>query len=288
MELIPKTSRWYRRLEKLNSIVLTFFSGYNKNLVGTYWFDRVTNFGDLLSPLLLKKYGLVPFRVHYKGQAQLICVGSVLDDLPQDYNGFILGSGLINDTARPFSQARILAVRGELTRQRTGAPASTILGDPGLLAEKLLAARQPKQYRVGIVPHYVDKDDPRVEMLRARLQNDLLVIDVQRGPAAVFADIDRCEYILSSSLHGLISADAFGIPNAWLVLSGKLRGNDFKFHDYYSAFGGQARPCRPTGEESLADLIAMTHPVSGEIGAVKQNLDRAFQQLKQALLSRRA
>jgi len=288
MELNPKTRRWYRRLEKLNSLVLTFFSGYNKNLVGMYWFDRITNFGDLLSPLLLKKYGLIPFRVHAKGQAQLICVGSVLDDLPQDYSGFILGSGLINDTIRPYSQARILAVRGELTRQRTGAPAGTILGDPGLLAEKLLDARQPKQYRVGIVPHYVDKDDPRVAMLRARLQDDLLVIDVQRSPAAVIADIDRCEYILSSSLHGLISADALGIPNAWLVLSGKLRGNDFKFHDYYSAFGGQAQSCRPTGEESLADLIAMTHPVSGEISAVKQNLDRAFQQLKQALLSRRA
>ena len=37
---------------------------------------------------------------------------------------------------------------------------------------------------------------------------------------------------MSSSLHGLIAADAYGIPNARINLTGRLVGGDFKFEDY--------------------------------------------------------
>jgi hypothetical protein len=47
--------------------------------------------------------------------------------------------------------------------------------------------------------------------------------------------------VLSSSLHGLIAADALGVPNAWIGLSDALRGGDFKFRDYYGVFG--IEPC---------------------------------------------
>jgi pyruvyltransferase len=40
--------------------------------------------------------------------------------------------------------------------------------------------------------------------------------------------------ILSSSLHGLILADAYEIPNKRLVIGNRLLGSDFKFMDYYS------------------------------------------------------
>jgi hypothetical protein len=38
-------------------------------------------------------------------------------------------------------------------------------------------------------------------------------------------------------LHGLVLADAIGIPNVWTLLSeNKVVGHGFKFRDYYSAF----------------------------------------------------
>ena len=46
-----------------------------------------------------------------------------------------------------------------------------------------------------------------------------------------------CETIASSSLHGLIAADSFHIPNLWIKLSNRIIGNDFKYHDYYSSYG---------------------------------------------------
>jgi hypothetical protein len=38
-------------------------------------------------------------------------------------------------------------------------------------------------------------------------------------------------------MHGLISADSLGIPNIRMILGGNITGGDYKFDDYYSAFG---------------------------------------------------
>ena len=38
-------------------------------------------------------------------------------------------------------------------------------------------------------------------------------------------------------MHGLIVADALGIPNIRMILSDKITGGDYKYDDYYSAFG---------------------------------------------------
>lgn len=46
-----------------------------------------------------------------------------------------------------------------------------------------------------------------------------------------------CKCILSSSLHGLIVADSFNIPNRWISLSESslLEKQNFKYLDYYSS-----------------------------------------------------
>ena len=46
--------------------------------------------------------------------------------------------------------------------------------------------------------------------------------------------ICSCRYIISSSLHGLILSDAYGIPNLWIRISDRVKGGDCKFLDYFS------------------------------------------------------
>ena len=47
-------------------------------------------------------------------------------------------------------------------------------------------------------------------------------------------DVCRCEKIYSSSLHGIVCANAYGIPVERIKLGDKMIGGDFKFNDYQS------------------------------------------------------
>jgi pyruvyltransferase len=252
-----------------------------------YWYDTVVNFGDLLTPTLLKKHDISP--VWYPlDKAKIVVVGSILHILPENFSGFIVGAGLFKDVPIKFPHAKILAVRGNLTKSIIDAPASTVMGDPGLLADTLIETRQKKQFTLGIVPHYVDKSDERIQKIFDRYKNEILIIDVQRKPADVISDIDRCEHIISSSLHGMIVADSLGIPNTWTILSDKVRGGGFKFYDYASAFGMKYDPQYLTGNESMTELVSMTHKVAGGVPDIKHKLASVFSNLKHVLSQKQA
>jgi hypothetical protein len=60
------------------------------------------------------------------------------------------------------------------------------------------------------------------------------LIDVSRPPWEVIRQIGRCRIVLSQSLHGLIVADAFNIPNLWIAPAQHMQGGDYKFMDYFS------------------------------------------------------
>lgn len=253
-----------------------------EQVVYTYWFNRRVNFGDLLTPALLDYYGISP--VHTSAnKAGLVMVGSVLQGLPETFSGRILGSGLLQDTKRRFPNAKIMALRGELTRDRIGAYPSTPLGDPGVVADVLLPQRHYKNYVLGLVPHFKDKGDERIKNLRRRYGDKVLAIDVQRNPIDVIEDIDKCEHIISSSLHGIIVADSLGIPNAWAALSKAVVGDGFKFYDYGSAFGKDYKPIGLNGFETLSMLVNETHKVNDNINEVKDRIKTVLSNLSSVL-----
>jgi len=161
-----------------------------------------------------------------------------------------------------------------------------VLGDPGLLVAKLLKHRQSKRHVLGLIPHYVDKADVHLENISRRYPKEIRLIDVQRNPLVVISEIDRCEFIISSSLHGLVAADALGIPNAWMVLSDKVIGKGFKFFDYASAFGLTPKPVFLTGNESPFALIKMTRPIPDAVRHRTQELDDIFRQLRSEFVKR--
>ena len=62
-------------------------------------------------------------------------------------------------------------------------------------------------------------------------------IDIKAPVIEFLNQVASCDFIFSSSLHGLIAADSLGIPNKWVKFSDLVLGNGYKFKDYYSVFG---------------------------------------------------
>jgi len=275
-----------KRLDHLATIIEGTIKG---SLVNAYWGGGPSNLGDFLPPILLEYYGLKPIKTPKKNidTTEILTIGSILDLVSQDYSGYVVGSGLMYDADRHFPSAKILAVRGALTRDRVGAPKDTPLGDPGLLVPKIYKKRKLKIYTLGLVPHYVDKHDERIREIFDRYPDKIKIIDIQQKPENAISDIDQCEFILSSSLHGLITADSLGIPGGWILLSDKVAGEGFKFRDYSSAFGMSIEPKSLTGKESIAELIGFTRMVDERVYEVQRSLDIVFKNLSNEIRNNR-
>lgn len=253
--MIPYRLKKYAKVTSTKIKMLT-----SRKPITTFWWDDVVNFGDLLTPYLLRKYGFTPIKVS-KEDAQLLGVGSILQSLHETYNGIILGSGLIEEKRVSFPNAKILAVRGELTRDLIGAPVDTILGDPGLLAAIHYKDRPSVVFKYGIVPHYIDQPSLGLRAIQKKIGESALMIDVKRRPEEVFYDIARCEMIISSSLHGIIIAHSMNKHAAWIVLSDNVHGDGFKFSDYSSSLKIKIPPVFINDEESIDDIFqSMVRP----------------------------
>lgn len=205
--------------------------------MNVYFWRGKKNFGDLLTPLLLKKFTRLESTWSEPSQADLVGTGSVLEHLPQDFKGVIAGAGKLHEKTKvKFSWARILALRGPLTAK--GVKGNFVLADPGLLADELVEA-EDKQYDLGLVPHWTDtilEKNPVFKKYRPK------IIRVNDDPLHVIAEIGRCKKIVSSSLHGIILADAFGIPRRIeiaprLMSHPQQEGALFKWKDYSASLG---------------------------------------------------
>jgi pyruvyltransferase len=205
--------------------------------VKAFYWKTVPNFGDLLTPLLLKRFSRIDSEWAKPQDAQIVVAGSVLDLLPPDWTGIVAGAGKLHEeTKLALPSSRILALRGPLTAR--GLRGDFVIGDPGLLADELVPL-PVKKYNLGIVPHWTDtvlENDPRFTKYNPK------IIRVRDDPLKVITEIGECRKIVSSSLHGIILADAFGIPRrieiAPRMLSHpKQEGGLFKWHDYSASLG---------------------------------------------------
>ncbi len=197
------------------------------------------NFGDWLSVQICAHLAKRPI-IHAKpSQCDLMAIGSILERARAGWfhkRIHVWGSGYKKAFTPKRAKHHYHAVRGQFTAECLGLNLSDIiLGDPGLLAPLLVPAPHKKQFSLGLVPHYVDQTHPALATFLTAHPNTKL-IDVFAPVETVLQDIASCDMIAASSLHGLIVADAYHIPNVWLKLSDLLVGGDFKFKDYYSAF----------------------------------------------------
>lgn len=205
-----------------------------------YWREQ-KNWGDFLAPLLLERFAGIKSEWSPVCQAQIATVGSVLEHIPPLWPGIILGSGKLYENSRLHLHTgtmTILALRGPLTARQCPA-GDYALGDPGLLASDLISDPEPdKLYDLGIVPHWSDQAlTQRPEFYSSRWVTRVICPD--RPPLEVITDISHCQKIVTSSLHGMILADSFGIPRRLEIPAswGPEEGGTFKHRDYCESLG---------------------------------------------------
>ena len=203
------------------------------------------NFGDDINRILVENLfnkTVIPFKFSLIGNAlnkdKFMCIGSVITMFDLS-NTIVWGTGVLSSQFSLIGKPKkVYAVRGPLTRQcliERGIDCPEVYGDPALLLPRIYSPTVEKKYRLGIIAHYLDHKDLRLQNLIERYKSDVLFIDVVNyGKWKEFINkILSCEFIISSSLHGLIISDAYEVPNYWCQIKFEMDDDGFKFRDYF-------------------------------------------------------
>ncbi|MBS1673592.1 MAG: polysaccharide pyruvyl transferase family protein [Actinobacteria bacterium] len=245
-------------------------------VVPAFWWDGHPNFGDDMTPWLLPHYGVIPiFRA--AESATFAGVGSILEFLPSSFAGVIWGSGLMEEREHPLPDARLLAVRGPLTAELIGARDPVTFGDPGLLVRRVLP--RPRVCRqVAIVPHGHHRAHEGLRRLVRQAGDRVRVVNVHQGAGSAVREIAASSVVFTTSLHGLITADAYGIPVVWTSLEPSLTGGDFKFRDYEAVMTpGSSRFIDADADLSVDDIVRHARAVdAARVDEVCRGLERAL------------
>jgi pyruvyltransferase len=193
------------------------------------------NFGDDLNPYIFEYLsGRKPEHVKEDSNEDCyILIGSILNWSKS--NNICWGAGFAYDCGDIGLKGKIELVRGPFSRKvvlNNGLGCQDeYFGDPAILISQFYKPRIDKKYKLGILPHIVDYD-------RVIVNNpDIIKINLKQNYKTIINQILSCEKVISSSLHGLIVADAYEIPSAWVEFSDNVIGGGFKFLDYYKSIG---------------------------------------------------
>jgi len=194
-------------------------------MIRIYQCDGNKNVGDTLTkPLVENILNTKTQNVSANSSSKLLGVGSIISWALHE-NDIIWGSGLIQNDKYKIPQCRILALRGKLTAKNIDIDCE-IFSDPAILLPIIYNPQIEKQHKLGIIEHYIDQ---------GLYNGSGFKINVIQNWKTFVDQIKSCDSILSSSLHGLIISEAYGIPCQRMILSDNITGGDFKFLDYLSA-----------------------------------------------------
>ena len=245
-----------------------------------FWTDQ-KNFGDELSSSVVEWLSGFPVRSQRSGRLpRLFAVGSILEKArngdvawgagihPVFYDKFWTRANFgwkkrLFYRVRPY-QVATLAVRGPLTRDALlfrGAECPEVFGDPGILLPLIYPKQHNPIRKVGLIPHYSDKAWFQ--------QRGIEFIDVAQRWQQVVDRIMESELVISTSLHGIIVAEAYGVPAIWLR---KPSSEGFmKYADYY--LGSNRVPCPVYSYEEALKKRAAPPP---DFSEQRTNLMAAF------------
>lgn len=208
-------------------------------------FVPFSNFGDTSVPYMLKKLNIPFIFTHHTVENKILMTGSILG-VGNRKNTIVWGTGIMDNKTVPLKNSIYKAVRGYRTLNKLkehGIDTSNVaLGDPAMLLSRIYKKENiEKKYKLGIIPHIVDYTfvSNYVNNNKDKFKNTI-IIDPNTNVSKIEKFIDQvneCEKIVSTCLHGIICAHSYGIKAAWMRVSDKLAGDDVKFYDHFESVG---------------------------------------------------
>ncbi|MEM9762206.1 MAG: polysaccharide pyruvyl transferase family protein [Pseudomonadota bacterium] len=264
--------------------------------------DGFANVGDALSAVVVAALAGVPVR-HTAARSpheRLAAVGTIGHSLKGGHV-HLWGTGL-DASLHPEREGRwsrpadtrfsVHATRGPETAstlRRNGIAAPEVFGDPVYLLPRLWPLDDVERtYDLGIVLHLSELDEktpagrPKAEYRRyavpESLSGSVRIINMYAESSLTafrdkIAEIVSCRRILSTSLHGLVIADAYGIPSSWygffnrglqrvdlLDLESRI---DHRMRDLYGGLGWYEAPVYATPRHEETDFDAAIAAIDG-------------------------
>lgn len=231
-------------------------------------FPRPHNLGDALSPFIVRKVleELKPDGGVPDESKKLFAIGSILNHA---HTGDVVwGSGVNGKksiSSHEFSELDVRAVRGPNTKkflEGMGVKTPDVFGDPGVLISRYIKPDVVQDRSELFIPHFSEG--------RVRRPGIDTVHTIGEDFRSFANEICRSEIVYSSSLHGLIIAESYGIKAILTEIA--PTENIFKYEDYYLGTGRSVFPVASSIEEARG----MVPPELPDVEAVQNRLLEAF------------
>jgi pyruvyltransferase len=194
------------------------------------------NLGDSLSAVLVS--ALSGRRVHHvdfnRPETKLVAVGSIAHAV-HGGEAVIWGSGVsirggVLARSVPRTHYDVRAIRGPISARHLrdfGVPVPAVYGDPVWLLPSIFNEPIEKRFELGVIPHIQDIDGfgpsarPPSDSKRYRIDDaearDVVLINTWHEPTwegllNTLRLMLSCKRIVSQSFHGVVIAEAYGIP----------------------------------------------------------------------------
>lgn len=245
-----------------------------KNRVNLEYWNRVVNLGDVLSPIIvdwmLQKRNIDKNKQIAKTK-HLIAVGSIMDN--GSYDCTVWGSGVASfggiemiSIQSKYRKYDIRSVRGPITKQIMEAlnyKCPSVYGDPAVLLPLIYKPIVKKKYSTSIIQHFREAVELPEEYHEICIQTDDYKFFIE--------EILASEKVISSSLHGIILAESYGIPAVFLNKG--VDGELIKYYDWYYSTNRRSVMVANSIEEAIG-MQPMSLPEN--IGEMQKNIMEAF------------
>lgn len=235
------------------------------------------NLGDILSPLIVEymlKRANIDTTKKLTKTKHFYALGSII--LLGYQNATIWGSGfLINPSLlrkirhhRFFRKLDVRCVRGPYSRKLLlglGHSCPEVYGDPAVLMPYIYQPETTKTLTYLIIPHFSTE-----KKLRETHPEEQILSMNTEDYQSVINKICSAQKVITSSLHGIILAETYGVPAVFYM--DRPEKFDFKYADWYASTGRNS----VTPFRNLSDALNATPAPLPDLSKMQEDLINSF------------